>query len=123
MSKIILVPCSHKDCPNDAVGMCNECRGMYCTDHLLFNGTDPDTMNPLLICKDDRANAVRRKIFQPLPNEMLPTEKLRKLVIDYVEIRAGEEYIGDLQHYIFEEAIKMVYGDDIWPKLNKLPEH
>jgi len=47
-------------------------------------------------------------------------EKLKKLVDDYIEFVTSNEYYedNDYKHYIYEEVMTTLYGEEIWKFIN-----
>lgn len=58
-----------------------------------------------------------------VPLEHPDFKPLREMVIAYVAYCHDQaEYCDDNDwgHFIFEEAVKAVYGEDVWSKLNEV---
>jgi hypothetical protein len=118
------VVCKEPGCSQYSTGRCTECDKMYCTDHLNFMGYYKEDDRPIIVCQIDKL-AMRAKVFEPLLVTNINTKALdaiRNMSIEYVENRLIGGRTKDIQHYIFEEAIKMTYGADVWERLNKLPD-
>lgn len=60
----------------------------------------------------------RRKAVTPVPLLVADFAYLTKMVIEEVNNRArGIDEDNDFQHYVYEEAMKAVYGPDIFTKM------
>ena len=78
--------------------------------------------------KTDNIKNVKVDVFNKLKfsvelliNKEVELTKLRKVCEEYIEHCMSEEYnddrASDYEHYIFEEALKAVYGTDIFQKM------
>jgi hypothetical protein len=60
---------------------------------------------------------------KPAQLEELDTRKLRKTCQEYIDWIAGEvDYLKDPEHFIFEEAMMMIFGRDVWAWINENTE-
>lgn len=90
-----------------------------------YFGKDADTSHNVIYCNKCARRMEIQKLLQPIPFHDVPQEAisdLRDMAITYVEDRVYGNSVKDVDHYMFEEAIKTFYGPDIWPKLNQLPD-
>lgn len=57
---------------------------------------------------------------RPKPIENPDTFALGALVTEYMDFIESEEYHedNDFRQYIFEEAVRTIYGKDVWKYIN-----
>jgi len=60
-----------------------------------------------------------RKQDKPSPLDVYNVITLRQLCVDYIERFDSYKHDDDIEHYIFEEALKMIYGKDIFNWVNQ----
>ena len=60
------------------------------------------------------------KIKKPKPVAMPNLEKLRKITQEYIDFIGSKDYHedNDYDHYIFEEAINTMFGEEAWEWIN-----
>jgi|WetSurMetagenome_2_1015567.scaffolds.fasta_scaffold548995_1 hypothetical protein len=65
-----------------------------------------------------RREPAAKKLPEPLSEHNI--KPLKELVINYVKDRSGNNDFEDYEHYIYEAAVELIYGKDIWKYLNSL---
>ncbi len=71
-----------------------------------------------------RQEIEKRKIAETKPKPLTiytnpDVAKFQKLCSQYIDSLAGEEYFKDHEYYIFEAAIELFYGKDVWDWINE----
>ena len=76
--------------------------------------------------KELEAELARRKKVASLPKPCMLTQidakkldELRELCLSYLDSVSIDAVDDDMEHYIFETAIEVFYGDKIWGYINK----
>ena len=84
-------------------------------------------MVDLSIASDDdlRKEIEKRKVASAKPEPILFSLAdasfflLQKLCLSYIDSLAGGEYFKDAEYHIFEAAITLFYGKDVWKWINE----
>lgn len=57
----------------------------------------------------------RRKMYKPLQLKDPDFTELKKICQEYIDSYADNGFVDDdLEHYIFEEALKAIFGEHVW---------
>ena len=117
------LPCNFGGCEEKAVGKCHVCDHFFCTEHLHYQGRDPDTNDVKTICLADLEKSRLEHILvrQPVDITFAHLVNLHSAVESYVKILVEDDYgREDAKQYIFEAAVELFCGEKCWNKLNKL---
>ena len=63
----------------------------------------------------------RRRSLPPKPRPLISPNfsELVRACSDYIDILEKQGETSDSQHFIFEEAMNAVYGEDVWDWINE----
>jgi|AntRauTorckE6833_2_1112554.scaffolds.fasta_scaffold00137_34 hypothetical protein len=84
-------------------------------------GEDGCTISELFPKENEKQQKENEKQQIPEPLEDQDLQKLNEICEEYLKFVVSPEYYedNDYDHYIFEKALKTVYGDDIFNFINE----